>query len=320
MSNFKVLVTARSFGTADSKALELLEQKGCEVFHLRETPGNPLRSQLEEHIPEADAIIAGLESYDSDLLSLTGKLKVISRYGVGHDAIDKEAAGKQNIKIAITPGANSDSVADYAVAMMLSAARHVPFMDRTMKEGNSRRPAGVELWQKTLGVLGTGRIGSGVIKRLQGFQMKTLCYDVYENEELKKDKTVSYTDLDTLIENSDFISIHTPLTKETENLFNKETFKRMRNAAVLVNTARGGIIDEESLYEALKEGEIGAAALDVTLETPYDGKLRELSNCILTPHAGAATVEASSKMSLMAAQNALSVLETGNCDFTVQAH
>jgi len=140
---------------------------------------------------------------------------------------------------------------------------------------------------------------------------------MYQCEELKEHYGAVYTDLDTLIRESDFITIHTPLTAKTENLFHAETFKQMKSRSVLVNTARGGIINEGALYDALKEGEIGAAGLDVTLDDPYHGKLCELPNCILTPHAGAATIEASSKMSLMAAENALAVLQTGSCEFSI---
>jgi D-3-phosphoglycerate dehydrogenase len=318
VNTYTILVTARSFGSADSKAIDLLQEHGCTVIRLKESSQCSLRTQLEENIGKADAIIAGLEPYDASLLSLGKNLKVISRYGVGYDAIDQEAASRQNIKITITPGANGDSVADFAVALMLSAARHVPVMDQTLRGGKAQRPVGVELWQKTLGVIGTGRIGQGVIKRLSGFQMKILCYDMYQCEELKEHYGALYTDIDTLIRESDFITIHTPLTVKTENLFNAETFKQMKSRSVLVNTARGGIIDEGALYNALKEGEIGAAGLDVTLDDPYHGKLCELPNCILTPHAGAATIEASSKMSLMAAENALAVLQTGTCEYCIK--
>ncbi len=314
----KILVTARSFGASDTKAQDLLEAHDCEVIRLKATADNPLRAQLEKQIVDADGIIAGLEDYDAALLSLATKLKVISRYGVGYDAVDLEAAKKMNIKVAITPGANGDSVADLAVSLMLASARHIPFMDKTLKDKASVRPTGVEMWQKTLGVIGTGRIGQGVVKRLSGFEMKVLCYDVYESDELKNKYNAVYTDLDTLIEQSDFITIHTPLTEQTLNLFNAEAFKRMKSKAVLVNTARGGIINEEDLYDALKNGEIGAAALDVTVDTPYAGKLCELSNCILTPHAGAATFEASNKMSYMAAENALTILDGETCQFCVQ--
>ncbi|MDD3523073.1 MAG: phosphoglycerate dehydrogenase [Candidatus Cloacimonetes bacterium] len=314
MRSFLVLVTARSFGNADNKAWDLLASHGCEVRHLKATTEESLEAQLERQIAEADGIIAGLEPYDRTLLGKAEKLKVISRYGVGYDAIDLAYAQERNIVVTITPGANADSVSDLAVALMLSAARHVPYMHQQMQNGESQRPTGVEMWRKTLGVLGTGRIGAGVVKRCSGFEMDVLCNDMYENEELKEQYGARYVDFDTLVRSCDFISIHTPLTSETSNLFNAEVFAKMKKRAVLVNTARGGIINEDDLAVALQQGQIGAAALDVTvMGTPYQGPLTDLANCILTPHAGAATYEASSNMSFMASQNLVQVLEGHLC-------
>ena len=318
MNSFLVLVTARSFGSSDEKAWDLLHSHGCEVRHLKALETKSVMDQLHEQIAEADGIIAGLEPYDKVLLSKAKKLKVISRYGVGYDAIDLDFARKQNIKVTITPGANGDSVSDLAVTLMLSAARHVPYMDHQMKMGETKRPIGVEMWRKTLGVIGTGRIGEGVVKRCKGFEMEILCHDVYENEELKQQYGATYVDFPTLVRNSDFISIHTPLTADTKNLFNAEVFASMKPRAVLVNTARGGIIDEEALAIALRNGQIGAAGLDVSSQAhPETGPLVSLPTCILTPHAGAATYEASSNMSLMASQNLVDILEGHVCDYNV---
>ncbi|MDC7231306.1 MAG: phosphoglycerate dehydrogenase [Sphaerochaetaceae bacterium] len=318
MSSFLVLITARSFGSSDEKAWELLRSHGCEVRHIKATETESVTDQLHRQIAEADGIIAGLEAYDQALLSKAKKLKVISRYGVGYDAIDLEYARARNIQVTITPGANGDSVSDLAVTLMLSAARHVPYMDHQMKMGETKRPIGVEMWRKTLGVIGTGRIGAGVVKRCKGFEMEILCHDVYENEELKQHYGARYVDFATLASKSDFISIHTPLTEGTKNLFNAEVFASMKRRAVLVNTARGGIIDEEALAVALETGQIGAAALDVSAqEHPESGPLATLPSCILTPHAGAATYEASSNMSLMASRNLLDILEGHDCDYCV---
>lgn len=314
---YKVLVTARSFGTADNKAVELLEANGCEVKKLVVANGSILE-QLKKELPTADAVIAGLEVYDKELIENTPNLKVISRYGVGYDKVDVNAASKKGILVTITPGANGDSVADMAVALMLNAARNVSYMDQCIKEKNQQRPTGIEMWQKTLGVIGAGRIGKGVARRCKGFQMKILCYDTFQDEAFKKECDAEYTDFETILKEADFITIHSPLNEETKNMFSTKQFKMMKNNAVIVNTARGGIIDEAALYEALKNEEIAAAGLDATVEEPpYESPLLTLSNCILTPHAGAATYEASSKMSFMAAQNVVDVLKTGKCNFTV---
>lgn len=157
-------------------------------------------------------------------------------------------------------------------------------MDNSIKARNQVRPQGLEMWEKTLGVVGAGRIGKGVAKRCTGFNMRILCYDQYQDEAFKKECGAEYVDLDTLIRESDFITIHSPLTPETRHMFSTAQFKAMKNEAILVNTARGGIVDEDALYEALASGEIRAAGLDATVdEPPYDSRLCTLSNCILTP-------------------------------------
>ncbi len=319
MKSFLVLVTARSFGNSDEKAWQLLHAHGCEVRPIQATEGKSVLMQLHEQIADADGIIAGLEVYDKPLLSKANKLKVISRYGVGYDAIDVEYARERDIKVTITPGANGDSVAELAVTLLLSAARHVPYMDQQMKKGETKRPLGVQMFRKTLGIVGTGRIGALVVKRCKGFEMEVLCHDVYENEELKREYKATYVDFTTLVQQSDFISIHTPLTEETRNLFDAKTFAMMKPHSVLVNTARGGIIDEDALAVALENGLIGAAALDVSSsDHPEKGPLSNIPSCILTPHAGAATYEASSTMSLMASQNLIDVLEGCECKYCIR--
>ena len=318
MAKYKVLATARSFGNTDTKAKELLEANDCELKKLTAADG-PIPEQLKAELPTADAVIAGLEDYDRALIESASRLKVISRYGVGYDKVDLQAAADHNIAVTITPGANGDSVADLAMALMLDCARNVTQMDCGIKGKNQIRPSGVEMWEKTLGVVGAGRIGKGVAKRCTGFNMRILCYDQYQDEAFARECGAEYVDLETLIRESDFITIHSPLTEETRNMFSTEQFRMMKKDAIFVNTARGGIVDEEALYEALKNGEIRAAGLDATVvEPPYESPLCTLPNCILTPHAGAATKEASSKMSLMAAQNVLDVLQTGSCRFEVK--
>lgn len=317
MAKYKVIVTARSFGNADHRAVDLLEANGCTVKKLVAADG-PVQEQLRREIVDADAVIAGLDDYDAELIAAAKQLKVISRYGVGYEKVDAAAAAKRGIPVTITPGANGDSVADMAMALMLDCARNVTYMNNSIKQGGHERPSGLEMWGKTLGVVGAGRIGKGVARRCRGFQMKILCYDQYQDEQFRREVGAEYVDFHTLISQSDFITIHSPLTPETENMFGPEQFAMMKKTAIVVNTARGGIVDEKALYDALKNGEIRAAGLDVTLtEPPCASPLAELSNCILTPHAGAATTEASSKMSLMASQNVVDVLRTGTCQFKV---
>ena len=308
----KVIVTARSFGMTDDLAEKLLEGHGFEVKRLPRN-GESLQDGLSRELPDADAVIAGLEEYNAEIIGSAKALKVISRYGVGYDKVDCSAARIAGIPVTITPGANGDSVADLAVTLMLSVARNIPYMDRTLKEGDSKRPSGLEMVGKTVGIVGAGRIGKGVAKRCKGFDMNVLLYDAYyQDQEFASSIEARFTDLETIVREADFITIHANLNDSTRNMFGKKQFEMMKDTAVIVNTARGGIIDEDALYDALKEGQIYGAGLDVSVTEPAsDSRLCTLPNCILTPHAGAATREAVSRMSLVAAQNVIDVIETG---------
>jgi D-3-phosphoglycerate dehydrogenase len=309
---YTVLATPRSFAKENPLPLRLLEEGGCTVIRPRDD------EERRSLLVEADGVIAGLEEYGAATLETCKKLKVISRYGVGYDAIDLDVARKKGIRVAYTPGANGDSVADLAIGLMLAAARHIPRMDTAIKKRAEERPSGIELWRKTLGVLGTGRIGKGVMQRASGFETRFLCYDTYRDEEYVSRLGGAYTDLETLYAQSDFITVHLPLTDETRGMIAEAEFRKMKNTAIIVNTARGGIVDENALYEALKNGEIFAAGLDATVEEPpYESPLRTLSNCILTPHVGAATIEATHNMGMMAVENLLEVLKTGTCRYIV---
>ena len=259
-----------------------------------------------------------MEEIDDAQMAACPRLKVISRYGVGYDRVDVAAARKRGIAVTITPGANGDSVADLAVALMLDAARGVSRMDASIRAGHTSRVQGLEMYGKVLGVIGAGRIGKGVARRCRGFDMKILVNDVFEDEAFARETGAEYVELDRLLREADFISVHSPLTSETEGLIGRDAFAKMKESAVLVNTARGGIVDEEALLEALQANRIRAAALDATVhEPPQDSPLAQCENCILTPHAGAATEEASSRMSRMAAQNVIDILIEGTCRYQI---
>jgi D-3-phosphoglycerate dehydrogenase len=205
-----------------------------------------------------------------------------------------------------------------AMALMLTSARRISHMDALIRAGTTTRLVGQEMCYRTLGVIGTGRVGKGVIKRAgAGFDMKVLCYDKFPDEEFVAKYNGRYVDMDTLLRESDFITIHSPLTEETRNLIGEAELKKMKNTAIIVNTARGGIIDEAALYDALRAGEIAGAGLDVTVGFMRDSPLRQLPNCIMTPHAGATTTEALHNMGSMSVNNLIEVLETGKCKFTV---
>lgn len=314
---YKVIVTARSFGISDKRAEDLLNNHKCEVIKL-DAKNGPIELQLLKELPSADAVIAGLEKYDNNLISVAKKLKIISRYGVGYENVDVSSARNNNIAVTITPHANNESVADMAVALMLECARNISIMNTSLKNGKQIRPYGVEMWEKTVGIIGMGNIGRGVAKRCSGFNMRVLCFDKYLDKSIANNLNVEYTDFETVIKESDFITLHTPLTDETLNMLSYPQFLKMKKDAILINTARGGLINEKDLYEALKNGIIRGAGLDTTVdEPPYGSPLLGLDNCIITPHAGAATIEASSKMSYLAAENVISILENNYCEYLV---
>ncbi|MGB9668489.1 MAG: hydroxyacid dehydrogenase, partial [Thermosulfidibacteraceae bacterium] len=217
------------------------------------------------------------------------KLKLIGRAGTGVDNIDVEAATERGIIVMNTPGANTIAAAEHAIAMLLALARKIPQADASMKQGKWDKKSfmGVEIRDKVLGIIGIGRIGSYVAKLAQGLQMKVIAYDPYISEEAAKQMGVRLVSLDELLSESDFISIHSPLTRETKHLLNKEKLLKMKKGALLVNCARGGIVVEKDLYEVLVSGHLGGAALDVfEEEPPQDYSLVKLPNVIATPHIG----------------------------------
>ncbi len=308
MSRARVLITARSFGAANDDALTLLTEQGYEVERVAE-------ADLAAKISEADAVIAGLESYDKDLLARADKLKVISRYGVGFDAVDLEAATVKGIAVTNTPGANNESVADLAFALVMAVARNVVFMHQSAAYGAPVRPIGIEVVGKTIAVVGTGAIGKGFARRWRGFNARVLAFDLFPDEEFARENAVTYVELDELLEQADVISLHLPLNEHTHHLIDENKLALMKPTAVLINTARGELVDNRALFRALKEGRLWGAGLDVVEgEDEVVAAMSSLRNCIMTPHAGGATLEASHRMSIGAARNVIDIVEKGRSE------
>ena len=299
MANYLVLATPRSFAKNDDAPIRLLEENGCEVVRLPKDGGD-LTAQLAEYLPQADAVIAGLEPYDRALLSTAKKLKVISRYGVGYDKVDLDAARELGIKVSITPGANGDSVADLAMALMLNAARHVCHMDAVIRAGGHDKPVtGVEMWKKTLGVVGTGRIGKAVIHNLSGFGCRIIAHDPYPSEEMKQ-MGVEYVSLDSLYAQSDVITLHTFLNDSTYHMINTEAIQQMKPGVVIINCARGALIDTRALIDGIESGRVGSVGVDcfegeddvIRVDHSYNSHvtnhdyiiLKSFQNTIVTPH------------------------------------
>lgn len=244
------------------------------------------------HLHDFDAVVVGTDKFTAAHFKAGKNLKAVMKFGVGTDNIDMKAAKEHGVKVLNMPGVNSDAVAGMAFAMMMAATRRVAEGDRLVRQGQWPRLMGMCPMGKTLGIVGTGAIGRLLAKMVAGLNMRIIGYDVCQNAEFESIGG-EYVDFNTLLAQADYISIHVPLTTETRHLFDARAFSQMKQTAVLINTARGPIVDEKALYDALKNGKIAVAALDVfESEPPRNSPLIELNNAICLPHIAAYTVEA----------------------------
>jgi D-3-phosphoglycerate dehydrogenase len=271
------------------RGVELLKEAGWSVvLTTKET--------LHAEIADADALIVRSATHVTlELLGKAQKLRVVGRAGVGVDNIDLPEATKRGVLVMSTPGGNAVSVAEHTFALLLAMARQVPQLDRAIHEGRWEKSsaAGTEVRGKTLGLIGLGRIGSEVAVRAEAFDMRVLAYDPYISEAAAREISVELVPLEKLLAESDFVSLHTALSPATENLINAATIEKMKKGARLVNAARGELIDEAALAEALKSGKLAGAALDVFAEEPpKNSPLVGLANVIATPHVAGSTAEA----------------------------
>src|SRR5690349_11292316 len=254
------------------------------------------KETLEREIADADALIVrSATKVTADLLAKALKLRAVGRAGVGVDNIDLEAATKRGVLVMSTPGGNAVSVAEHTFALILSLARQVPRLDKAIHEGRWEKSsaAGTEVRGKTLGLIGLGRIGSEVAVRAQAFDMRVLGYDPFISDAAAQEMSVELVPLDQLLAKSDFVSLHTALSPATQNLINAATIKKMKSGARIINAARGELIDEAALAQALKSGKLAGAALDVFAEEPpKSSPLVGLANVIATPHVAGSTTEA----------------------------
>ena len=274
------------------EGVEILKSKGLEVVDLTDIP----KEELPNHVGDLDAIIVrSATKVRKELIDAAKNLKVIGRAGVGLDNIDVEYARSKGIKVINTPGATSISVAELTIGLILAVMRKIAYADRETRKGAwpKKKCKGIEMYGKTMGIVGIGRIGREVAKRAKAFGMRVIYYDVYRpSEEQERELGVEYRELEELLSEADVVSLHLPLTPETKHLINGERIAKMKDGAILINAARGGIVDEEALYEALKSGKLYGAALDVYENEPLrESKLFELDNVVLTPHIGAQAKE-----------------------------
>ncbi len=293
------------------KGVEILKKAGLEVDARSKTPAD----EIEQIIGDYDAlIIRSATKVTAGLLEKAAKLKVVGRAGSGLDNVDIPAATKRGVVVMNTPGGNTVTTAEHTIGMLFACARMIPQAYASMKAGKweKKKFEGVELWDKTLGVVGLGAIGGVVASRCAALGMRVLAYDPFISTEKAKALGVELADLPTIWKRSDFITVHTPKTKETANLINTATIAQMKDGVRIINCARGGIVNEQDLYEALKGGKVASAAFDVfEKEPPENHPLLSLDNFIATPHLGASTAEAQENVATAVAEQVVDYLVAG---------
>lgn len=300
-----VAITTETLLNMPGPHLDLLRDAGFEVRYPRSFP-LATESDVVEAVGDAMATLAGSEPYTARVFDCLPGLRVVSRCGVGYDRVDVAAASQRRIAVAITPEGNHEGVAEHAFALMLSLARSVVAADKWAKGGQWKmdRPF-VPLRGKTLGIVGLGRIGRSLAKRAAAFRMKLVAFELFPDESFCRDYQISLVSFDELLTRSDFVSLHAPLTVETRGLINRQSLARMKPGALLINTGRGGLVDEEALFEALQAGRLRGAALDVLNEEPPSrpNPLFTLDNVLISPHVAAFDSQAIEDMATMAARN-----------------
>jgi glyoxylate reductase len=319
MSKWKVFLTARALSVVGKPALAALEAAGCQLVQSKNSsPVSP--ADLIAQLEGIDAALISPDKFTAEVFQspATKSLKIVSRWGVGYDSVDIPAATNAGVVVSFTPGALNDAVADYAFALMLGIARRLHEGHLHMRGGDWKVAWGHDIHNKTLGIIGCGRIGQAMAKRAAGFDMKLLGYDVAPNPDAEK-LGVKFVSLDELLSQSDFVSLHAALTAENKGLIGEAQLRRMKPSSYLINTARGAHIDETALVKALHENWIAGAALDTFAVEPLakDHPLRTAPNVLITPHQAAFAHETGERVSLTAAQAILDLMNGQRPKFVV---
>ena len=322
MKVLKLLIESRPFCVFDTGPMEtLINTPSIEIVDMRgmgiEDPA------FVEVLKSVDAVLSGNDLViDEALFGMAPKLKVIAKMGVGLDMIDIDAASRHGAIVFNTPGVNNQAVADHTFAMLLAVARKIIYCDRSLREKRweHTKIMGVELWQKTIGIVGLGAIGRAVALRAKGFDMKIVAHDPYWPDQFAAENRIERVPLEALLKMSDVISLHVPLTPENKGMINASTLGLMKSTAILVNAARGEIVNEADLYRALKDGVIIGAGLDVfENEPPTESPLLDLDNVVLTPHTAAFTTEAMNNMNVGVVEQLIDYLEGKRPEHLVNA-
>jgi len=299
----KVLITTVPFGDKDRLPLELLE--GSNLDYVINPLGIKLtEDELAEMITDFDVIIAGTEPITAKVMDRATNLKMISRVGIGLDSVDLLAAKERGIKVSYTPDAPSPAVAELTIGLILSLLRSIHVSNSELHEGKWKRFFGRRISEVTIGIIGVGRIGSRVIRRTKPFGTpRLLVNDINLSKRSDLiDFKLDWVSKEKIYKEADIISIHTPLTSQTKNMITKDNLLSMKKDAVIINTARGGIINEQDLFEVMQDGHLSGAAIDVFDFEPYKGRLREIQRCILTAHMGSMSVDCRTRMEIEATE------------------
>ncbi len=296
---------------------DLLRSEGFEVFVV-DSEKPVTKAELIDLTKDADAVIPLLSmKFDREVIEKSPKLKIIANYAVGYDNIDLEAARERKIVVTNTPDVLTDATADLTWALLLAVARHIVEADRFVREGKFKGWGpflflGQDFVKRTIGIIGFGRIGQAVARRAKGFDMRVIYYSRTRKPDLEKQIGAEFAELDELLKTSDFVTLHTPLTDETYHMIGERELKMMKSNAILVNMARGPVVDEKALIKALKNGWIYGAGLDVYENEPQvPDELKELKNVVLLPHIGSATYWTRNTMSKIAAEAIVKYLKYG---------
>jgi len=300
----KIFVSTHPFSSTSEIPMQLIKENGIELS-VNEHGRKITTSELAEDIKDAEVLVAGTEKITEEVFKNAPNLKLISRVGIGLDGIDFELCKKYGVRVAYTPDAPTMAVAELCVGMILDLARKITDTNINIKNGIWHRHMGTLLYGKTVGIFGMGRIGKSLIHLLQPFNVKFLVHDIEPDLAFGRLYNVKFLDKNDLLKSSDIVSINLPLKKDTKDYITFEELSLMQKGAILINTARGGIVNEQDLYDALKNNLIGAAAVDVFEEEPYKGNLIELDNCILTCHMGASTIDSRTDMEVQAIEEAV---------------
>lgn len=303
-----VQVTTSTFGKAGSKPIDYLKSKGI-PFKTNPYGRRLTEEEAVEVLSGADAVIAGTEPLTENVLSQLHDLKIISRCGTGMNNVDLEAAKKLGIKVFNTPTIHVDGVAELALTATLASLRKIVRNDRTVRTGEWKKNMGRSLFDKNIGIIGLGKVGRRFCVLLLPFTTNLFFYDPFLDEKTSDTNGVKRLTLDQLFETSDIISLHVPYTKENHHMVNAENLSLAKEDVTIINTSRGGLINENDLYMFLRDHSEAGAHLDVFEDEPYDGKLKNLDNVTLSPHVGTSTKETREEMELEASKNLVNAIE-----------